>query len=76
MGTRKAKEMASGPMFYERVARVTKHQAPGVADHEVNTIGICEMDSRAYTYCDGKTWRLISMTGQLCGIHYFKIHVS
>ena len=31
--------MASGPMFYERVARVTKHQAPGVADHEVNTMG-------------------------------------
>ena len=65
IGTRKANEMASWPGNYNRVAKSAKHQAPGAADHEVNTIRKCEMDIRADTYCYDKNWRLLSTIGQL-----------
>ena len=74
MGTRKAKEMASRPSCYERMDNSATHQAPDAVDHEVNTIGMCEMDSRADTCCYGNNCRLLSTTGQLCDVKGFTIH--
>ena len=44
----------------------SKHQEPVAADQEVNTIGRCEIDSRADTCHAGNNWRLLSTTGHLC----------
>ena len=63
--------MSLVPHRYERVAKVSRQQAPDAAIHEVNTIGSREMDSRADTYCDGKNWRLLSTRGQLCDVKVF-----
>ena len=71
MVNRKAKAMSLVPHRYERVAKVSRQQAPDAAIHEVNTIGSREMDSRAETYCDGKNWRLLSTRGQLCDVKVF-----
>ena len=71
MGTIKVKEMASGPRCYERVAKAAKHQATDAAEHEVNKIGRCEMDSRADTCCAGNNWRMLSMSEKLCGAKGF-----
>ena len=71
MGTIKAKSMALGPHHYERVAKAAKHQEFDSADNELNTIGRCEIDIRENTCCDGKNWRLLSTTGQLCDVKLF-----
>ena len=55
IGTKKAKAMVPGTRHYERVANADKHQAPDRADHEVNSIGRCVMDTSAETCCAGKT---------------------
>ena len=48
-----------------------KHQETDAADHEVNYIGRCDMDSRVETCCAGKNWRLLSTIGQLCDVKVF-----
>ena len=49
MGTRKYKAMASRPLHYKRVDKSAKHQAFHASDHEVNTIGRCDMEIRTDT---------------------------
>ena len=71
MGPRKAKTMELGPRRYERVAKADKHQADDSVDHKVNNIGRYEMEIRAEICCDGKNWRLLSTTGQLCDVKVF-----
>ena len=71
MGTRNAKTMSLGPRCYDRVAKVAKYQAPDAADHNINAIGRCEMDSRADTCCAGKNCRMLSTTEQLCDVKGF-----
>ena len=68
MGTRKAKSMESVLLHYNRVAKASRHQAPDAADQEVNSIGSCNMESRADTCFAGNNWRLLSTTGQLCDV--------
>ena len=71
MGIIKSKSMALGTRSYERVDKAARHQAPDADYHEVNSIGRCDMDSRAETFCSGKNWRLLSTTGQLCDVKVF-----
>ena len=48
-----------------------KHQAPDAADHELNDIGRCDIESRADIYYAGNNWRLLSPIGQLYGVKVF-----
>ena len=54
-----------------RVAKAAKHQSPDSEDHEANTIGMCDMESRADTCCVGNKWSLLSTIGQLCIVKTF-----
>ena len=63
--------MESVLRHYERVAKSSKKQAPHASDHEVNTIGRCDMEIRADTCCACKNCRLLSTTGQLCDVKVF-----
>ena len=76
IGTRKAKAMALGPRRYDMVAKADKHQSPDSEDHEANTIGMCDMESRADTCCVGNKWSLLSTIGQLCIVNHFTIHMK